>query len=119
MTLREVRDALDLELLNDLPVEREVAGGYCSDLLSDVIAHAEEGDIWVTLQIHLNIVAVAAMKQVAGVILTGGRKPNAETLEKATSEGLPILSSELPAFELVGRLHRLGVTGVPPRDEGV
>ncbi|MGQ9575009.1 MAG: DRTGG domain-containing protein [Thermoguttaceae bacterium] len=95
---------------------REVTGGYASDLLSDVIAHARQGDVWITLQIHQNIVAVAAMKELAGIILVGGREPEPETVEKAETEKIPIMVSTLPAFEIIGRLYGLGLRGI--RDEG-
>lgn len=91
---------------------RQVAGGYASDLLSDVLAHAEEGDLWITLQVHQNIAAVASMKNLAGIILVNGREPEQETVEKAEAENVVIMVSELPAFELVGRLYGLGVTGM-------
>ena len=56
-------------------MERTVEGGYVSDLLSDVIAGAQEGDLWVDLQIHQNIVAVAVLKDLAGILIVGGRNP--------------------------------------------
>src|SRR5512147_1804404 len=85
-------------------LDREVTGGYASDLLSDVLAHAAEGSIWVTLHIHQNIVAVASHKDLAGVILVQGRQPDADTVAKAEEEKIPLLVTDLPAFELVGRL---------------
>lgn len=89
----------------------EVTRGYASDLMSDVMANANEGDLWVTLQTHQNIVAVAVMKALAGIILVNSRKPEEETIRKAEAEGVPIMTSSLPAFELVGRLFELGVSG--------
>lgn len=67
-------------------LEREVTGGYASDLLSDVIAHSKEGNLWITLQIHQNIVGVANMKDLAGIVLVNNREPEPETLEKAEAE---------------------------------
>ena len=92
-------------------LDREVTGGYVSDLLSDVLAHADEGMLWVTLHIHQNIVAVAAHKDLAGIILVQGRDPEKETVTKAEEEGIPIMVSSLPAFELVGRLYKAGIRG--------
>jgi predicted transcriptional regulator len=92
----------------------EVTGGYASDLLSDVIAHTHKGNIWITIQTHPNIVAVATMKELAGIILTGGREPDAETVQKAEEEGIPILVSSLFTFELAGRLYRIGISGMGP-----
>lgn len=93
-------------------LEREVTGGYASDLLSDVLANSQEGDLWITLQVHQNIVAVASMKDLAGIILVNGREPEQETIEKAETEDIVIMVSELPTFELVGKLYGLGVTGM-------
>lgn len=92
-------------------LDAEVTGGYVSDLLSDVLAHAAEGNVWVTLHIHQNIVAVASHKDLAGIILVQGRQPEADTLAKAGDEGIPILVSGLSAFELVGRLYKAGLRG--------
>jgi len=93
-------------------LEREVSGGYASDLLSDVLANSQEGNIWVTLQIHQNIVAIASIKDLAGIILVNKREPEQETVEKAEEENIVIMVSELPAFELIGRLYKLGISGM-------
>lgn len=89
----------------------EVTGGYASDLLSDVLAHGKEGNVWITLQIHQNIVGVASMKDLAGIILVNNREPEPETLEKAEAEKIPIMITEMPTFELVGKLYNLGIVG--------
>jgi len=112
MRLKELVDSLGLRVLcGDEHLDREVTGGYVSDLMSDVIAHAEEGYLWVTLQTHANTAAVAAMKDLSGVVLIGGRQPEKDTLDKARARGVALLGSGLPAFELVGRLYSLGVRG--------
>jgi hypothetical protein len=95
----------------DRALTNEVRGGYASDLISDVIAHGREGDLWVTLQTHQNTIAVASMKALAGVVLVNGREPEADTLQKAKEENVALLVSALPAFELIGRLYSLGLPG--------
>jgi hypothetical protein len=116
MKLSSVVDELGLEVRSARQqLGNEVTGGYVSDLLSDVLANSREGNLWVTLQRHQNIVAVASMKELAGIVLVSGREPEDETLKKAEAESLPILVSELPAFELAGRLYTLGVRGAAPR----
>lgn len=89
--------------------EVEVKGGYASDLLSDVIANSKEGYLWVTLQTHANILAVAKLKDLAAILLVNSRKPDADTLEKAEKQGIVLLESELSTFELVGRLYEMGI----------
>ena len=93
-------------------LERSVSGGYASDLLSDVMANSREGDVWVTLQVHPNIVAVAALKELAGIIIVQGKKPETETVKKAQQEGIPLMVSELQAFEIIGKLYHLGISGM-------
>ncbi len=93
-------------------LDREVTGGYVSDLLSDVLAHADEGNLWVTLHIHQNIVAVASHKDLSAIVLVQGRQPEKDTLNKAEEEHIPILVTNLSAFELVGRLYKAGLRGV-------
>ncbi len=112
MTVRELSSKLGLEMkAGSARLDREVTGGYASDLLSDVMANAKEGNVWVTLHRHPNVVAVAVNGGLAGVILVNGREPEEATLEKAEKEGVPILVSSLLTFELVGRMHGMGVSG--------
>ncbi|KPK69364.1 serine kinase [candidate division WOR_3 bacterium SM23_60] len=108
------------ELVKDLRLEvlcggehldRSVTGGYVSDLLSDVMAHTKKGALWITLQGHPNIVAVAVLKELSGIVLINKRQPDEETLEKARNEKVAIMTSELPAFELVGKLYQMGLSG--------
>ena len=93
-------------------LDREIEGGYVSDLLSDVIANSRAGDVWITLQCHPNIVAVAVLNELAGIIIINGHKPDEETVRKAIAEKLPVIISNLPAYELVGKLYELGITGL-------
>ena len=114
MKLAEIVRKLDLAVRTaGESLDTEVTAGYASDLMSDVIAHARKGNIWVTLQIHQNIVAVASMNELAGIVLVNGREPEAETIENAEREGVPIMVTALPTFEVVGRLYDLGITGIP------
>jgi predicted transcriptional regulator len=113
MKLKEIVDRLGLRVMAaGEKLDQEVTGGYASDLLSDVMANSREGDIWVTLQVHPNIIAVATLKDLAGIVIVQGRKPEDHTVEKAGQEGVPILVSELQTFELVGRLYNLGISGM-------
>jgi hypothetical protein len=113
MKLTELIEKLDLDVRSAKgSLDREVIRGYASDLLSDVLANGEEGDLWITLQIHQNIVAVASMKNLAGIILVNGREPEEDTIEKAQAENIVIMVTEMPTFELVGRLYELGITGM-------
>jgi hypothetical protein len=90
---------------------RDVKSGYASDLLSDVMANARAGALWVTIQTHANIVAVCTLNELAGVVVAGGKKPAEETVAKAEAEGLPILLAAGSVFDVVGELYKLGLRG--------
>ncbi len=105
----------------------DVTGGYVGDLLSDVIANSKEGDIWITRQIHQNIVAVATLKDLAGIILVANNEPARETLEKARLAtgltGLTELSMGMTddyevAIEEGATMVRIGRAVMGPRPAG-
>jgi hypothetical protein len=108
MTLQDISDQLSLTSFTDAPDKVvEIKDVYISDLLSDVMANAKEGSLWITLQAHVNIVAVASMKAMPVVILINGRKPDGETIEKAGTEGVTLLGTDMHAYELAGTLYNM------------
>lgn len=110
MTVEEVAAALDLKLAAGAGgLKREIKSGYVSDLLSNVMGRARPGAIWVTMQGHQNIVAVAALAGLAGIILVGGIQPEQDALAKANQEGIPLLLTPLSGFDVVGRLYEAGI----------
>jgi len=110
MRVKEVAEKLGLKILS-AGVDGQILGGYVSDLLSDVIANAEEGCLWITVQRHLNIVAVAQLKKLAGIVLSRGSEPDAAVLERAAQEGLFILSTSDDSFTVAGKLYALVCAG--------
>ena len=112
MTLNDLVPRLELKVFTPgSGLDRPVLGGYASDLLSDVIGHGRQGDLWVTLQVHPNIVAVAVLKDLAGIVLVNGREPAPETVEQAAREKVPLLGASAGAFEVAGKLYGMGVKG--------
>jgi len=108
MKIKEIIEKLQLKILTGHEnLDVEVTGGYTSDLLSDVIANSKEGNLWITMQIHQNIIAVAKLKDLAGIIIVNNREPDEDTLRKAKEENVPILCSERIAFEVSGKLYEL------------
>jgi len=113
MKLSDLVDTMNLQVMvGRSKLAAEVTGGYASDLLSDVLANSASGNVWITLQAHQNIVAVASMKGIVGIVLVSSRQPHEDTLQKAEEEGIPIMVTDLPAFELIGRLYGLGIQGL-------
>ena len=113
MRLNQIIDELDFEVFTPgANLDREVQSGYASDMLSDVMGHAPEHGIWVTVQVHMNIVAVASLRSLAAILFVVGRKPDSEVLKKAESEDVVLLGTKMSAFEAIGKLFELGVKGI-------
>jgi predicted transcriptional regulator len=87
-------------------LQNEVSGGYVSDLLSDVMGNAREGEVWITLQTHQNVMAVASLKDLAAVILVKGFEPAEDTVQHSNREGIPLLGTGLGTFDICGKLYQ-------------
>jgi hypothetical protein len=111
MNLKEIIDNLHLE---PVTVPRNFAEitptcGYTSDLLSCVMSGAAHQSIWVTLQAHINIVAVATLLDLSAIIITEDAKPDEATIAKANEEGINIFLTKEPTFAVVGKLWEMGL----------
>jgi len=110
MTVSDLIDQLKLEVAAGVSgLDREINGGYCGDLLSDVMGNAPMGCIWLTIQGHQNIVAVAHLRDMAAIVLAAGRAPDKACVQKADAKSIPVLLWPGPCFELAGRLTSMGI----------
>jgi serine kinase of HPr protein (carbohydrate metabolism regulator) len=113
MTVAEAAQALGLEVLTGHSnLSREITGGCVSDLLSYVMGTAVAGNLWITIQVHPNIVGVAELLDLSAVVVAHGQVPEEATVSKAREQGIPLLTSAETAFGLAGRLYAL--TGSAP-----
>jgi len=105
MTVKDLVDKYDFRIFaGEKGLEKKVKGGYVSDLLSDVMGNAEKDQLWLTLQTHKNVMAIASLKDLAGVLLVNGSEPEPGMMEMANAEGIPVLGSNLPCFETTGKI---------------
>jgi hypothetical protein len=111
MNLQQIIDQLNLTVLTESTDFAGInpTGGYSSDLLSCVMAGAKKGNIWVTLQAHLNIVAIAALNEVAAIIITENAQPDAASIARANEQGVILLSTAQSTYEINGKLWQLGI----------
>mgnify|MGYP003456040181 CR=1 FL=1 len=107
MTVKELAEKLNLTIFcGEENLGREIEGGYASDLLSDVMGFAQEGNVWITLQTHKNVIAIASLKEFA-VVLVKDSKPEPDALEQAKEEGIVLLGTKEETFETVGKIYQL------------
>ncbi|MFN2131724.1 MAG: DRTGG domain-containing protein [Anaerolineae bacterium] len=114
MHVAHIVEQLSLSAIEEADLAREISGGYASDLLSCVMAGAAAGNVWVTLQCHPNVVAVASLLDLSAVIITEGMVPDEETVHKAHEARVNLLGTAQDTFTVVGRLAALGVEGNKP-----
>ncbi len=107
MNLRELAATLGWDVQSPgAEPEGHVLGGYCGDLLSHALANAKPGEIWITIQHHANIVAIAQVTGIAGVVLAGGARAADAVVERAKEAGVALYASPDSAFVLCGKIHR-------------
>lgn len=110
MRVRDIVESLDLEVFSgEEKLDCEITGGCISDILSDVMAQAKKGMLWVTNQTHENVLAVTFFKSLAGVILPNGLQLEEEAARKAKEKGILVLLTDLSAFKIVGKLYESGI----------
>ncbi len=111
MTVKDVAEKLgvDFYTCEDLAEKRNVEGCYIGDLLSLVMSKVEMGNIWITIQTNINIVAVAALAEASCILITDGFMPDKSTIEKAQEQEIIILGGDITAYEAAGKLSQMGI----------
>lgn len=111
MNVQEIINELELKVFTESKDFSSIMPtcGYSSDLLSCVMAGAPHNSLWVTLQAHSNIVAVATLLELSAVIITEGATPDDATITKANEEDVVLLGTDKPSFHIVGKLWDLGL----------
>jgi hypothetical protein len=108
MTTQDVIEKAGLKQLSQFE-HRDVDGVFVSDMVSDVMAGAKSGNLWLTVQTHKSIVPAANLVDVSAIVITSGKEVPQETVDLASKFNIAILSTDLPTFELVGKLYELGL----------
>jgi predicted transcriptional regulator len=116
VNVSDIVSSLGLEIAGGAQgLDREILGGYAADMLSCVMAGAKTGQVWVTLQAHPNVVAVADLLSLACIVISEGTHPDQLTIDRANERGVPILVSPDTTFTIVGELVAQGVRGSSPK----
>lgn len=102
MTVEALMNQMELKLLaGDGGIQNQIEGGYVGDLLSFVMSHAKEKNIWITIQGHINSVAVASLLGLSAIILSEDVVPDEEMIKKANEEEIPVLSTSMSSFDFI------------------
>ncbi len=110
MDVKELCADLGLEpIAGKNGINRNIKGAYAGDLLSFVMANAAKGDVWITIQAHSNIIAIASLLEMACIIVAADVEVDKDTLEKADGEGIPILCAKEHVYTLCCKLYNLGI----------
>ncbi len=117
MTVKELIELTGAkDMTPDAPKDTEVTCGYTCDLLSWVMAHGKAGMAWITVQTHMNVIAVASLMEMAVVIIPEGIEMEGPTLDKAKDENIAVLQSDKTAYELCAIMAKAGLPGTPRED---
>ena len=112
MKIKDIMPLIDAKAVTpEADLDKDVLCGYTCDLLSWVMAHGAAGMAWVTVQTHMNVIAVASLMEMAAVIIPEGIEMEAASLEKAKDEGSNVLQTPLTAYEICARLAAAGLSG--------
>ena len=109
MKVIEFAEKLQLDIQAGKDKEIEIDGTYIGDLLSIVMAKAKEKNVWITIQTHLNILAVAELLDISAIIIAENMEISNETIEKAEKLGIPLLKSRESAYQIACKLHEMGI----------
>lgn len=108
MKLNEIIKGTDLKEIYCYDKKTDIVNGYIGDLLSDVMGNAPENSIWLTIQSHVNIIAVASIRDIKAIVLCNDLKFDEETIKKAKENNISLLSSKYSAFKTVLNLFKAG-----------
>lgn len=114
MKLKDLSEKLNCEMISgnvnfeelsaiDIPIENV----YIGDLLSVVMAKAKEQCIWITIQTHLNVMAVAELLDMACIIVVEGMEIEEQTIKKSNDLHIPIIKTKASAYEIACKLYEL------------
>lgn len=110
MLLKDLLNVVELQVISGAEnLDQPVLSACVSDMLSDVMANAPKGCLWITHQAHENVVVISFFKELAGVVLTNAIALDEIALEKARKRRVPVFSTADTAFNIAGKLYALGI----------
>jgi len=109
MKVKVLIEKLGMEVIVGADLDKEIVGGYVGDLLSNVMARAKEGNLWITIQGHQNVVAVALLADVSAVIVVENFEIEEGAIKRAEEKGINLLRTPLTSYKLISKLVKMGI----------
>ena len=106
MTVKDALTKFGFECITTCDTERIIKDVYIGDLLSWVMGKAPADCAWITIQAHINIVAVAVLVEASCIIIAENASVDEDTIAKANEENLPILITKLTAYQVAALFAR-------------
>ena len=100
---------LEFTLVNEASLDKNVENVYIGDLLSMVMRKANEDSLWLTVQTHVNAIAVAEMLDFAAIVFVEGLWPDEDAITKANDLNIPLFVSQDDAYILAKKLAQKGI----------
>ncbi len=107
MKIRDLTAVAGWECISMANADGAVTTGYTSDLLSDVMANAPADSVLITLQAHLNTVAVASLAEVRAIVICHARRIPEDMIAAAQRENILLMRTAANQFETTVKLHQL------------
>ena len=107
MTVKEIAEKAELNILSMPEPERRVEGAYMGDLLSWVMGRAQSDDAWITIMTNVNIVAVAMLADVSCVIVAENAEIENDVVEKAAEKGINLYTSDKTIYQLCAEISKV------------
>ncbi|MDR0920091.1 MAG: hypothetical protein LBM93_12750 [Oscillospiraceae bacterium] len=105
MTLKELTQKIELEIINEYDFNISITKPFSCDLLSVCMSKASSGCVWVTVMGNVNAVAVATLTDCACIILAEGANLDDNALNSAKTKNVNVLRSTKPIFETALEVH--------------
>lgn len=110
MNLQTVLDLPQCRVLVKGNPKRDISRVFCCDLLSIAMSKAPENGVWVTVMGNKNTLAVASLTEIACIILAEGIVFDGDTLLRAEKEGISVLTTKLPVFDIALQVYEAGLS---------
>ena len=108
MKISELANKTALKKINEYK-DKDFAGVYISDMVSDIITGAKVNDLLLTLQTHKSLIAAANLVDVAAIVFVKGRTPAQDVIDLASKAGIGLFVSQDDAWGMAPKLFNLGI----------